>query len=131
MSEEPSLSSATQSNSPSLDLPVEDLEIAVKFEENISPDPVFEIKPETTPKVEDAPAALPLPPKAKPGPQLIGHLPRAETEALKTFVEIEANHYQYGTLGRSREALKSMTCDCQFDDGQCLSLSYAIYRVSV
>ena len=34
--------------------------------------------------------------------QLIGHLPRAEEAAMKTFVEIQENHYQYSTLGRSR-----------------------------
>ena len=56
------------------------------------------------------------PPKAPV--QLIGHLPRAEEEAMKTFVEIPENHYQYGTLGKSREALESMTCDCQYDHGQ-------------
>ena len=50
--------------------------------------------------------------------QLIGDLPRAEENAFKTFVEIPQNHYQYGTLGRSREALESMTCDCQYDHGQ-------------
>ncbi|KAL6308930.1 hypothetical protein BKA93DRAFT_724617 [Sparassis latifolia] len=58
--------------------------------------------------------------KTKPepaGPQLIGHLPHAEREALQTFVELPGNHYQYGTLGRSREALESMTCDCQYDHG--------------
>ncbi|EMD35141.1 hypothetical protein CERSUDRAFT_54162 [Gelatoporia subvermispora B] len=53
----------------------------------------------------------------RPEPQLIGHLPRAEEEAMRTFVEIKGNHYQYGTLGRSREALESMTCDCQYEHG--------------
>ena len=59
--------------------------------------------------------------KSKPvkkEPQLIGHLPRAEEAAMKTFVEIPENHYQYGTLGRSREALESMSCDCQYEHGQ-------------
>ncbi|PSS37245.1 hypothetical protein PHLCEN_2v883 [Hermanssonia centrifuga] len=54
----------------------------------------------------------------KAGPQLIGDLPRAEEAAMRTFVEIQENHYQYGTLGRSREALESMTCDCQYEHGQ-------------
>ena len=57
--------------------------------------------------------------KVKVEPQLIGHLPRAEDDAFKTFEELPGNHYQYGTLGRSREALESMTCDCQYDHGQC------------
>ncbi|KAH9969992.1 hypothetical protein BGW80DRAFT_1176844 [Lactifluus volemus] len=48
----------------------------------------------------------------KKGPQLIGDLPIASEEALKTFIEIQENHYQYSTLGRSREALESMTCEC-------------------
>lgn len=55
----------------------------------------------------------------KPGPQLIGHLPRAEEEAMRVFEELKGNHYQYSTLGRSREALESMTCDCQFVPGTC------------
>jgi hypothetical protein len=52
------------------------------------------------------------------GRQLISHLCRAEKEAMTVFTEIQSNHYQYGTLGRSREALESMTCDCQYDPGQ-------------
>ncbi|KAI0920529.1 hypothetical protein AcW1_010262 [Taiwanofungus camphoratus] len=56
--------------------------------------------------------------KSEPSePQLIGHLPRADEAARRTFVEILENHYQYGTLGRSREALESMTCDCQYEHG--------------
>ncbi|KAF8487420.1 hypothetical protein DFH94DRAFT_641821 [Russula ochroleuca] len=31
---------------------------------------------------------------------------------MKTFIEIQENQYQYSTLGRSREALESMTCEC-------------------
>jgi hypothetical protein len=31
---------------------------------------------------------------------------------MRTFLEIQENHYQYSTLGRSREALESMTCEC-------------------
>jgi hypothetical protein len=48
----------------------------------------------------------------KKGPQLIGDLPIATEEAMRTFVEIQENQYQYSTLGRSREALESMTCEC-------------------
>ena len=66
--------------------------------------------PPAGPKTKSKPAKAP--------PQLIGDLPRAEEAAMKTFVEIPANHYQYGTLGRSREALESMTCDCQYEHGQ-------------
>jgi hypothetical protein len=51
------------------------------------------------------------------GPQLIGNLPKAEEAARATFVEIPENNYQYGTLGRSREALESMMCDCQYEHG--------------
>ncbi|KAI0790974.1 hypothetical protein C8Q75DRAFT_716161 [Abortiporus biennis] len=50
-------------------------------------------------------------------PQLIRDLPRAEEDALRTFEEIPGNHYQYNTLGRSREALEGMTCDCQYEHG--------------
>ncbi|KAG6909160.1 hypothetical protein DXG01_001787 [Tephrocybe rancida] len=48
--------------------------------------------------------------------QLIGDLPIAREAALATFNEIEANNYQYKSLGRSREALESMTCDCTFGE---------------
>lgn len=57
------------------------------------------------------------------GPQLIPDLPRAEQEARTTFVELPENHYQYNTLGRSREALESMTCDCVYEHGQFYDLS--------
>ncbi|PPQ98680.1 hypothetical protein CVT24_003307 [Panaeolus cyanescens] len=49
--------------------------------------------------------------------QLIGHLPIARQEALSTFNEIRDNNYQYKTLGRSREVLESMSCDCTYDHG--------------
>ncbi|KAK7045470.1 histone methyltransferase set2 [Paramarasmius palmivorus] len=48
-------------------------------------------------------------------PQLIGHLPVAREEALASFTEMPDNWYQYKSLGRSRELLESMTCDCVFD----------------
>ncbi|KZT03301.1 SET domain-containing protein [Laetiporus sulphureus 93-53] len=67
------------------------------------------LRPSVTPPVSSK--------KVKPEPQLIGHLPRAEEAALLMFVEIEENRYQYGTLGRSREALESMTCDCVYEYG--------------
>jgi hypothetical protein len=67
---------------------------------------------------------------AQKGPQLIGDLPRAEAEALRTFSQIPDNHYQYGTLGRSREALESMTCDCQYEHGQFQSLSRRVALVA-
>ena len=57
-------------------------------------------------------------PNGKYTPQLIGGLPRAETEALRTFETLKDNHYQYGTLGRSKETLESLTCDCQYEHGR-------------
>ncbi|EIW76613.1 SET domain-containing protein [Coniophora puteana RWD-64-598 SS2] len=63
---------------------------------------------------------VPVEPDVKPrpkGPQLIGDLPRAEAAAMSTFVELPGNHYQYGTLGRAREAFEGMACDCQFEPG--------------
>lgn len=76
--------------------------------------------PKDTPRTSTTP---PAGPKAKgkatsSEAQLIGHLPRAEEAAMRTFIEIPENHYQYGTLGRSREAGESMTCDCQYEHGQ-------------
>jgi hypothetical protein len=77
------------------------------------------------PKTEDSSErsqSPPPPPKRKAkespvGPQLVGDLPKAEAEARATFTEMPVNHYQYGTLGRSREANESMLCDCQYDHG--------------
>ncbi|TFY77026.1 hypothetical protein EWM64_g6986, partial [Hericium alpestre] len=77
-------------------------------------------KAEPTPPPSTKQGSTP-PADAKPipkGPQLIGHLPRAEEDAMKTFVEITANRYQYQTLGRSREAQEGMTCDCVYEHGQ-------------
>lgn len=53
--------------------------------------------------------------------QLISHLPIARDEATKTYKEIDDNWYQYKTLGRTRELLESMICDCSFDPGECIS----------
>ncbi|KAI0028737.1 hypothetical protein K488DRAFT_57880 [Vararia minispora EC-137] len=57
----------------------------------------------------------PVPTPVRTGPQLIGHLSLANDEARRTFEEIADNHYQYNTLGRSREELESMTCDCVYE----------------
>jgi [histone H3]-lysine36 N-trimethyltransferase len=64
-------------------------------------------------------------------PQLISHLPRAEKQALSVFSEIDCNHYQYGTLGLSRELLESMTCDCQYDPGQSSFSSRSLHTLVV
>lgn len=64
----------------------------------------------TSPKPESTPPAQKKP--LRKGPQLIGNLPIAREEAMRTFIEIQENQYQYSTLGRSREALESMTCEC-------------------
>lgn len=71
------------------------------------------------PKREPSETSTPAPNNRhrRTGPQLIGDLPLAEEEARTTFVEIGDNHYQYSTLGRSREALEGMTCDCQYEPG--------------
>lgn len=50
--------------------------------------------------------------------QLIGDLPVARGEALKTFCEINENNYQYKTLGRCKELSESMTCDCTYEHGE-------------
>ena len=55
--------------------------------------------------------------KPKQGPTLISDLPRAEEAAMKTFEVLVNNHYQYSTLGRSREVLEGMACDCQYVPG--------------
>ncbi|KAI5119568.1 hypothetical protein M0805_005632 [Coniferiporia weirii] len=88
-----------------------------------SPSAFSELKDEdstpTPPPSSKSKSETPAPVRnGKPGPQLIDYLPRAEAEALKMFEELSGNHYQYSTLGRSREALESMTCDCQFVPGE-------------
>ncbi|KAI0632959.1 hypothetical protein C8Q77DRAFT_857945 [Trametes polyzona] len=91
-------------------------------EPNVSRSASVEAKSEATSPKSTPSATPPVVSKSKSKPpkapvQLIGHLPRAEEEAMKTFTEIPENHYQYGTLGKSREALESMTCDCQYEHG--------------
>jgi hypothetical protein len=54
---------------------------------------------------------------ARSGPQLIGDLPLATDAALATFELLADNHYQYQTLGRSREAMEGMACDCTYAPG--------------
>jgi histone-lysine N-methyltransferase SETD2 len=51
------------------------------------------------------------------GPQFIGHLPRAEDTAMKTFIELSDNIYQYKTLGLSRQTEEGLTCDCSYKPG--------------
>ena len=72
---------------------------------------------------------------SSPGPQLIGDLPIARTDALSTFNEISANNYQNKSLGRSREVLESMTCDCVYEHGQFRTFSvvsaHSIQRISL
>jgi hypothetical protein len=76
-------------------------------------EPSLSTSPPTSPKLESTPPAQKKP--LKKGPQLIGHLPIASEEAMRTFIQIQENQYQYSTLGRSREALESMTCECPPD----------------
>jgi len=79
----------------------------------IKSEPSLSTSPPTSPKLESTPPAQKKP--LKKGRQLIGHLPIAREEAMKTFIQIQENQYQYSTLGRSREALESMTCECPPD----------------
>lgn len=68
----------------------------------------------------------------KKGPQLIDSLPIAREAAMKTFIEIQENHYQYSTLGRSREALESMTCECPPNgSGECSSPLFGVVENSM
>jgi hypothetical protein len=50
-------------------------------------------------------------------PQLSGDLSIAREEALASFSEIQDNNYQNKSLGRSRELLESMTCECTYEPG--------------
>lgn len=65
----------------------------------------------STPPLKQQKKSAPTP------PQLVGDLPVARQGALESFNEIPDNNYQYKTLGRSRELLESMTCDCTYEHG--------------
>ncbi|OAX37722.1 hypothetical protein K503DRAFT_719344 [Rhizopogon vinicolor AM-OR11-026] len=110
--------SRSKSNSPLADVKPK-LEEDLKLEDSLFPlTDTKSSKPEPSPPPKREPSESVVNVKPKPtGPQLIGELPRAEAAALATFEEIPDNHYQYGTLGRSREEGESMTCDCQYEHG--------------
>lgn len=99
-----------------------------------TPDTSAIAKPEPSPPSKREPSESSTPtPGIKPkrsGPQLIGDLPLAEQQARATFSEIADNHYQYSTLGRSREALEGMTCDCQYEPGQSGPVQLVFYVVT-
>ena len=80
---------------------------AVKFEEEEGEDE----KPTMASTPTGSKSATPAP---KAGPQLIGNLPRAEDDALRTFEQIGDNWYQYNTLGRSPtvEVRSMRSCGC-------------------
>lgn len=69
--------------------------------------------------------------------QLIGDLPVAREEALASFSEIQVNNYQNKSLGRSRELLESMTCECTYEPGSssiflcpgCLVVSTVLFLI--
>ena len=63
--------------------------------------------------------------------QLIGDLPVARQEALASFNEIVENSNQHKTLGRSREALESMTCDCVYEYGQFFPSATTLFKAIV
>lgn len=92
----------------------------------------FKVSPSPSPQPESAmddvatSSKSPTPPittqyktprKAAAPIQLIGDLPIARQEALASFHEIHDNNYQFKSLGRSREILESMTCDCTYEHG--------------
>ncbi|CAK5271481.1 unnamed protein product [Mycena citricolor] len=68
----------------------------------------------TPPPVKAATAANGRKKKPEAPVQLIGDLPIARDAALATFTVIEANNYQNKNLGRSREEMEGMSCECFF-----------------
>ncbi|KAF8525700.1 hypothetical protein JB92DRAFT_2701103 [Gautieria morchelliformis] len=78
--------------------------------------PMLRRKSPSQPKMEST-STTSTPTPRPSGPQLIGHLPRAEEAAMKTFLELSDNAYQYKTLGRSRQAEDCLTCDCSYEPG--------------
>ncbi|EAU87663.2 histone-lysine N-methyltransferase [Coprinopsis cinerea okayama7 len=66
-----------------------------------------------------------------PGPQLIGDLPIAREDALKTFNEIPFNNYQFKSLGRSRESVLKTFAPCvDNEDNACGPYSDCINRLT-
>ncbi|KAG6811739.1 hypothetical protein H0H92_006004 [Tricholoma furcatifolium] len=119
------LSSLSSAREPTLDPKIEDERSPSQSPtlKDTSPPQKFKLSPSPTPPPStadgtDSMSSTP-PPSATPvttgkkaqasAVLLIGDLPIAREPALATFNEIVANNYQYKTLGRSREALESMT----------------------
>ncbi|KAF8966903.1 hypothetical protein BDZ97DRAFT_1917169 [Flammula alnicola] len=107
---------ASPSQSPTLvaDMPVQN------FKLSRSPTPPPSTTDGATLKSSTPPLAAQAKTSRKVAPltvQLIGDLPIARQEALRSFNEIYDNNYQYKTLGLSREILESMTCDCTYEHG--------------
>jgi hypothetical protein len=75
---------------------------------------------------DEGPSGAGTPAPVRDGPQLIGDLPLATDAALATFEVLADNHYQYGTLGRSREAMEGMACDCVYTHGAALFIIGAV-----
>ncbi|KAH9954870.1 hypothetical protein BC827DRAFT_1365398 [Russula dissimulans] len=82
----------------------------------------------TSPKLESTQPAQKK--SLKKGRQLIGHLPIATEEAMRTFIQLQENQYQYSTLGRSREALESMTCECPPNGSEEICVEDCINRLT-
>jgi hypothetical protein len=90
------------------------------FKTASSPTPPPTTSNGTTSKSSTPPAVAPSKAARKAASlpiQLIGDLPIAREEALSTFSQIRDNNYQNKSLGRSREMLESMTCDCTYEHG--------------
>ncbi|KAH8831290.1 histone-lysine N-methyltransferase [Flagelloscypha sp. PMI_526] len=67
--------------------------------------------------------------------QLIGDLPVAREDALKSFTQLERNVYQNKSIGKNQEMMESMTCECIFrhgddPDGACGPHSDCINRLT-
>lgn len=110
-------------SSSNVPLPVKTEEGVSKKEEDV-PMPMSAIedsKPTPPPPSGSGSTTPALPPPTAPkrtGPQLIPELPIATDAALATFTQLQDNHYQYQTLGRSREAEEGMMCDCHYVHGE-------------
>ncbi|KZT37695.1 hypothetical protein SISSUDRAFT_827875 [Sistotremastrum suecicum HHB10207 ss-3] len=71
--------------------------------------------PPKSPRKESSASATP--PPARTGPQLIPHFPVAEKEALKTFVNLTDNTYQYARLGQTKAQDEGYLCECEYKHG--------------
>ncbi|KAF7326676.1 Histone methyltransferase [Mycena venus] len=128
-SRSPSAPASMNGHVEDVDIPVESLFTTSEADESLPPEDDDSPSGSASPKGSRSPSSTPPPlsartpsagtkKKSTPPLQLIGDLPIARTDALATFNEISDNNYQNKSIGRSREAMEGMTCECIYRKGK-------------